>query len=168
VIVSRFGPQCSESGHRICQKWPLREKSGDSPGALQARVGVRYPSRFLKVVPAAHSHGHVPASSHQCVGPCRATDAVPHLAANLYLGTRLPNHDDSYPSMWRIAWIAHDLRTDPRHLFGANVFYPERPTLAYTDATLLEGARLGLREPLRSPIKSGGASSDRVNSPKFI
>jgi hypothetical protein len=56
-----------------------------------------------------------------------------------HLGTKLANHDDSYFSVWRIAWIAHALKTDPRHLFDANVFYPERLTLAYSDATLLEG-----------------------------
>jgi len=42
--------------------------------------------------------------------------------------------------MWRLAWIAHALRTNPRHLFDANIFYPEVRTLAYSDATLLEGA----------------------------
>jgi len=57
----------------------------------------------------------------------------------LYPGTKIANHDDSYFSAWRIAWIAHSLRTDPRHLFDANVFYPEQRTLAYSDATLLEG-----------------------------
>ena len=55
------------------------------------------------------------------------------------LRTKLANHDDSYFSAWRLAWIAHALRTDPRHLFDANVFYPETRTLAYSDATLLEG-----------------------------
>ena len=29
-------------------------------------------------------------------------------------------------STWRLAWIAHALRTDPRHLFDANIFWPER------------------------------------------
>ena len=57
----------------------------------------------------------------------------------LYLRSKLASHDDPYFSTWRIAWIAHALRTDPRHLYDANMFYPEPRTLAYSDATLLEG-----------------------------
>ncbi len=37
------------------------------------------------------------------------------------------------------AWIAHALVTSPLHLFDANIFYPAKDTLAYSDATLLEG-----------------------------
>ena len=57
----------------------------------------------------------------------------------LHLGSRVAGHDDPYFSMWRLGWIAHALRTDPRHLFDANIFYPQPRTLAYSDATLLEG-----------------------------
>ena len=56
-----------------------------------------------------------------------------------YLGSRFALHNDPHFSTWRLAWIAHALRTDPRHLFDANIFWPERRTLAYSDATLLEG-----------------------------
>jgi hypothetical protein len=34
---------------------------------------------------------------------------------------------------WIIAWVAHQLVTDPLHLFDANIFHPERYTLAYSD-----------------------------------
>jgi hypothetical protein len=34
---------------------------------------------------------------------------------------------------WILAWVAHQLATDPLHLFDANIFYPERYTLAYSD-----------------------------------
>ena len=51
----------------------------------------------------------------------------------------VPDHVDSYFSLWRLAWIAHALVSDPRHLFDGNIFYPERYTLAYSDAVLLEG-----------------------------
>jgi hypothetical protein len=57
----------------------------------------------------------------------------------LYLGTRVAVHDDSYFSMWRLAWIAHALATDPRHLFDANIFHPAKGTLAFSDAMLVEG-----------------------------
>jgi len=57
----------------------------------------------------------------------------------VHLGTRVAVHDDSYFSMWRLAWIAHALATDPRHLFDANIFHPARGSLAFSDAMLAEG-----------------------------
>ena len=57
----------------------------------------------------------------------------------LHLGTRVAAHHDPQFSIWRLAWIAHALAADPRHLFSANIFYPSRDTLTYSDATLLEG-----------------------------
>ena len=57
----------------------------------------------------------------------------------LHLGTRVPGHDDPLFSIWRLSWIAHALRQDPRYLFDANIFYPHARTLAYSDAMLLEG-----------------------------
>jgi hypothetical protein len=57
----------------------------------------------------------------------------------LHLGTAVPDHDDPYFSMWRLAWIAHVLPGDARHLFDGNIFYPHLRTLAFSDATLLEG-----------------------------
>ena len=57
----------------------------------------------------------------------------------LHLTTRMPGHDDTLFSIWRLAWIAHALRHDPRHLFDANIFYPHLRTLAYSDAMLFEG-----------------------------
>ena len=59
--------------------------------------------------------------------------------AALHLGTRVPGHDDPLFSMWRLAWVAHALPHDPRHLFDANIFYPHLRTLAYSDAMLFEG-----------------------------
>lgn len=49
-------------------------------------------------------------------------------------------HDDPFFSMWRLAWIGHALRVAPHHLYDANIFFPDARTLAYSDATLLEGA----------------------------
>lgn len=59
--------------------------------------------------------------------------------AALHLTTRVPGHDDPLFSIWRLAWIAHALPHDPRHLFDANIFYPHLRTLAYSDAMLFEG-----------------------------
>ena len=52
---------------------------------------------------------------------------------------QLPEHDDALFSVWRLAWIAHQLVTDPSHLFDANIFWPEANTLAFSDAMLLLG-----------------------------
>jgi len=57
----------------------------------------------------------------------------------LHPGTRVPGHDDPLFSIWRLAWIAHAVPNDIRHLFDANIFYPHLRTLAYSDATLFEG-----------------------------
>ena len=53
------------------------------------------------------------------------------------LRTHMAPHYDTLFSVWRLAWIAHQLLHDPRHLFNANIFYPEAHTLAYSDALLL-------------------------------
>src|SRR6266849_4452764 len=57
-----------------------------------------------------------------------------------FLQTKVAAHNDPFLSMWRLGWIAHALHTDPHHLFDANIFYPEPRTLAYSDATLMQGA----------------------------
>ena len=61
----------------------------------------------------------------------RVTDAV------------IPASDDAQFSIWRLAWVAHQLPSDPQHLFDANIFHPAKGTLALSDAMLLVGA-LGL------------------------
>lgn len=32
---------------------------------------------------------------------------------------------------WIMAWVAHAVRTNPLHLFDANIFYPEPGALSY-------------------------------------
>jgi len=54
-------------------------------------------------------------------------------------GTAVPYHTDPYFSMWRLGWVAHAIATTPGAVFDANIFYPERHTLAYSDAMLLPG-----------------------------
>jgi hypothetical protein len=51
----------------------------------------------------------------------------------------VPDLGDPLLSTWRTAWIAHQLPRDPLHLFDANIFHPERRTLAFSDATILPG-----------------------------
>jgi len=57
----------------------------------------------------------------------------------LHPGTSIGQHGDSYFSVWRLAWVAHQVLADPRHLFDGNIFHPSRDTLAYSDAMLLPG-----------------------------
>src|SRR5271156_5107542 len=51
--------------------------------------------------------------------------------------TDVPDLGDPLFSMWRLAWVAHQLPLDPSHLFDANIFHPAARTLAYSDAMLL-------------------------------
>jgi hypothetical protein len=41
--------------------------------------------------------------------------------------------------VWRLAWVAHQIVRDPLELFHANLYYPSRFTLAYSDAMVLPG-----------------------------
>jgi len=52
---------------------------------------------------------------------------------------------------WAIAWVAHELPRDPLNLFNANIFYPERLTLAFSEAMIPQGV-------LATPIIAAGGS----------
>jgi hypothetical protein len=56
-----------------------------------------------------------------------------------YLASRATPHHDVYFNMWRLRWVAHALASPRARLFDANIFYPERGTLALSDAMLVEG-----------------------------
>ena len=43
-------------------------------------------------------------------------------------------------SIWNVAWVAHAILDDPRHLFDANIFYPHTSTLTYSELNLFAGA----------------------------
>ena len=45
---------------------------------------------------------------------------------------------DAVLNTWAMAWVAHQLPRDPLHLFDANIFHPERYTLAYSEAMLVQ------------------------------
>lgn len=55
-----------------------------------------------------------------------------------HAGSLAPEHQDVYFNMWRLRSFAHALPT-PAHLFDANIFYPEKDALAYSDAMPVEG-----------------------------
>jgi hypothetical protein len=52
---------------------------------------------------------------------------------------QVPDRGDPVFSAWRLARFAHQVAHDPAHLFDGNIFYPRHWTLAYSDATLLQG-----------------------------
>ena len=56
------------------------------------------------------------------------------------LGYRLQDAGDAQYSVWNVAWVAHALLTDPLHVLDANIFYPDRGTLIYSEANLVAGA----------------------------
>lgn len=58
---------------------------------------------------------------------------------------------DTLLNTWAIAWVAHQLPRDPLHLFDANIFHPERLTLAYSEAMIVQGV-------LAMPILAAGGS----------
>jgi hypothetical protein len=49
----------------------------------------------------------------------------------------VPDAGDPLFSMWRMGWVNHQIVSDPAHLFDANIFYPERLTLALSDPIIL-------------------------------
>ena len=54
------------------------------------------------------------------------------------LAELIPAHFDPPFTAWRLGWIAHQIG-HPGHLFDGNIFWPDRRTLAYSDAILLQG-----------------------------
>lgn len=51
---------------------------------------------------------------------------------------RIDSSDGQF-SLWNVAWVARTIVVDPRHLFDANIFYPHRGTLLYSEANLAAG-----------------------------
>ena len=60
------------------------------------------------------------------------------LAAGLGRLGRTTTMDGLY-GIWNVAWVAHALVTAPTTLFDANIFYPHRGTLAYSESNIVAG-----------------------------
>jgi hypothetical protein len=50
------------------------------------------------------------------------------------------NTDDGRWSIWVVSWVAHALTTNPLEVYDANIFYPHRYALAFSEANLVAGA----------------------------
>ena len=72
------------------------------------------------------------------------------LATDLGRLSRVDNADTQL-NAWAISWVAYQLPRDPLHLFDANIFHPERYTLAFSEP-ILPPAVLAL------PLRWAGAS----------
>jgi len=60
------------------------------------------------------------------------------LAAGLGTLGRI-NTGDGLFSIWCVAWVAHAITTNPANLFDANIFFPHKATLAYSEANFFPG-----------------------------
>jgi len=47
---------------------------------------------------------------------------------------------DTVLNEWALAWVAHQSVTDPLRLYDANIFHPQRYTLAYSEAMIVQSA----------------------------
>jgi hypothetical protein len=46
---------------------------------------------------------------------------------------------DGLYGIWNVGWVARTIVTDPASLFDANIFYPHRDTLTYSEANIVAG-----------------------------
>ena len=53
---------------------------------------------------------------------------------------RFPTNGDGLFSLWNVSWVARTIVADPANLFDANIFYPHKNSLAYSEANLVAGA----------------------------
>jgi hypothetical protein len=60
------------------------------------------------------------------------------LAFRLGSLSRADNGDGQF-AIWNVAWVARALAVDPLNVFDANIFHPNRGTLAYSEANLGAG-----------------------------
>jgi hypothetical protein len=58
---------------------------------------------------------------------------------SFHLSDAVEDRQDALLNVWIMAWDGHQLLRDPLHLFDANIFYPYRRTLAYSELLLGNG-----------------------------
>ncbi len=67
------------------------------------------------------------------------------------------DNGDAVLHEWIMAWVAHQVVSDPWHLFDANIFFPEPNTLAFSD-------HLFAQSMLGAPLRWAGASPVLVHN----
>ena len=53
---------------------------------------------------------------------------------------RFGTNADGMFSLWNVSWVARTLVEDPRNLFNANIFFPHKSSLAFSEPNLVAGA----------------------------
>jgi hypothetical protein len=53
---------------------------------------------------------------------------------------RFGTNADGMFSLWNVSWVARTLFENPRNLFNANIFYPDKNSLAFSEPNLVAGA----------------------------
>ncbi len=108
--------------------------------------------RGLRPLPAVPrpDDTHLEAERARFEAPARPTRDVRLYGAAALLGSlvwiapqllhirEVPDAGDPIFSAWRIAALAHQLATDPRHLWDGNIFYPLPLTITYSDSLFLQ------------------------------
>jgi hypothetical protein len=105
-------------------EWLLRRAGGELPFEERRLFGERltWPQRIGRFALLVLVFGTITAA---ITWPqLRRLDAVPDLGDPLF-------------SIWRMAWISHQIVRDPLHLFDGNMFHPERLTLTYSDSIIV-------------------------------
>jgi hypothetical protein len=116
-----FWRRLTAHGGPSVETFDIREDPGPQAAASSARL-VRQPVRDIVGVFALYAVLTVVMTYPQ----------IRYMATGVSEDTA-----DPLFSTWRLSWIAHQLPRDPLHLFDANIFYPERGTLAYSDSMIV-------------------------------
>ena len=67
------------------------------------------------------------------------------------------DNGDALLNEWIVAWVQHQLVTDPTALFQGNIFYPARDTLAYSEPLIVPAV-------MGSPVRAAGGSPVLVHN----
>jgi hypothetical protein len=112
--------------------------------------------KYLAAVEIVAGHEREAARPHQSWRPLLSIVSLALFVSLAILHTwplatdpaRLSRNDngDTMLNEWTLAWFAHQAPRDPLHLYDANIFYPERRTLAYSEAMIVQSA---IGAPLR-------------------
>jgi hypothetical protein len=87
------------------------------------------------------------------------------LATDLGRLGRTENSGDARFAVWNVAWVAHALTTDPLDLYDANIFFPHRRALAFSEANLGAGT---LAVPVWLATKNAFAAHNSVVLMAFV
>lgn len=67
------------------------------------------------------------------------------------------DNGDALLNEWIVAWVQHQFVTDPAELFQANIFYPARDTLAYSEPLIVPAV-------MGAPVRAAGGSPVLVHN----